>query len=59
MMAESCVEEFYVNAKKVVKIDECSKTMKTLFLAKSIHWHKNETNCKKNEVVKKQRRFLK
>ena len=30
-----------------------AKMIKTPFWTKSTHWHKDETNCKSNEILKK------
>ena len=43
----------FVGVNEVVKVEECEKMMMTLFLAKSTHWHKNESNCRRNEVIRK------
>ena len=42
-----------VHVKEVVKVEECNKMIKTPFSVKSTHWHKNESNCQMNEVMKK------
>ena len=53
MKVESRYEESFVSVKEVVKVEKQNKMIKTLFLVKSTHWHKEETNCKRNEVMKK------
>ena len=53
MKVESRYEESFVSVKEVVKVEKQNKMIKTLFLVKSTHWHKEESNCKRNEVMKK------
>ena len=53
MKVESRYEESFVSVKEVVKVEEQNKMIKTLFLVRSTHWHKEESNCKRNEVMKK------
>ena len=53
MKVESCYEESFVSVKEVVKVEKQNKMIKTLFLVKSTHWHKEESNFKRNEVMKK------
>ena len=61
---ESHLEKSYVNAKEVVTIEKHGKMLasdekykekmiKTSFSTKDTCWHKDETNCKNNEVIKK------
>ena len=38
--------------KKLSKL-KSTKMIKTSFSVKSTHWHKDESNCKMNEVMKK------
>ena len=53
MKVESRYEESFVSVKEVVKVEKQNKMIKTLFLVRSTHWHKEESNCKRNEVMKK------
>ena len=46
-------EEYFASDKEVIKVEECNKMIKTPFLVKSTHLHKDESNCKMNEVMKK------
>ena len=50
---ESSHEESFASVKEVVKVEEHNKVIKTLFLVKSTHWHKDENNCQRNKIMKK------
>ena len=45
--------ESFASVKKFFKVEKCNKLIKTPFSSKSTHWYKNESNCKRNEVMKK------
>ena len=54
MKVEQCNKKYFASIKEVVEVDENDKMIKTLFSTKSTyHWHKNESNFKINEVMKK------
>ena len=53
MKVEPHYEESFTSVKEVVKVEECNKMIKTTFLVKSTHWRKDESNHKRNEVLKK------
>ena len=55
MKVEPSHDEPFASVKEVAKVEECNKIIKTLFSTKSSHWHKDETNCKKYEVMKNTR----
>ena len=44
-------EEYFSSDKEVIKVEECNKMMKTPFSTKGAQWHKDDTNCKRNEVI--------
>ena len=46
-------EKSFMSIKGVVKVEEYNEMIKTPFPAKTTHWHKDESNYKKNEVIKK------
>ena len=53
MKVESSHEESFVSIKEVFKVEERNRMIKTSFSTKSTHWHKDESICKRNEVMKK------
>ena len=53
MKVEPSHKEYFASVKEVAKVEEHNKITKTLFFIKITHWHKNESNCKRNEVMKK------
>ena len=53
MKVELHHEESFASVKEVVKLEERNKMIKTPFLVKSTHLHKNESNCQRNEVMNK------
>ena len=46
-------EESFASVKEVVKLEERNKMIKTPFLVKSTHLHKDESNCQRNEIMNK------
>ena len=44
-------EEYFSSDKEVIKVEECNKMIKTPFSTKGTQWHKDDTNCKRNEVI--------
>ena len=55
MKVKSYYEEYFVNVKYVVEVEEHNKIIQIPFSTKSTHWHKDETNCKSDEVWRRQK----
>ena len=53
MKVEPNHEKSFMSIKEVVKVEEYNEMIKTPFSAKTTHWYKDESNYKKNEVIKK------
>ena len=53
MKVEPSHKESFASVKEIVEVNEHNKMIKTQFSIKSTHWHKNKSNCKMNEVMKK------